>query len=203
MNPPGCGRGVDCLWALGQLLTRQSPSPVNSGVLQLLSTPPCRPHCPLTPQSNPNPSFPPVNYILYHEIIPTVSHSCSPLPCTPFSTGANPHSAGFSLIPPHHTHCLGSPQPVLINVCVWGGTLALGAGQVLHLANLAPGNKTTVAVRPAPQKMPPTTFQMALNVGAGIHPRPRRPLPGYATSVSEAQTMQCLEHASGARFSLK
>lgn len=100
--------------------------------------------------------------------------------------------------PPHP--CLGSPQPVLINVCVWGGTMALGAG---HLANLALGNKKTEAVRPAPQKMPPTTFQMAPNIGAGIHPRPRPPPPGYTTPGSEAQTMQCRERASGARFSLK
>lgn len=61
----------------------------------------------------------------------------------------------------------------------------------------------TGAAHPAPQKMPPTMFQMAPNIGAGIHPRPRPPPPGYTTSSSEAQTMQCLEHASGARFSLE
>lgn len=135
-----------------------------------MSTPPRRPHCPFTPQCNPNPSFQPVNCIIYHEIIPTISHACSPLPCTPFSTGANPYSAGFSLIPPHRTPCLGAPQPVLINVCVWGGTTVLGAGQVPHLANLAPGNKMTVAACPPPRKCPPLRSKWPLMSVLGFTP---------------------------------
>lgn len=58
------------------------------------------------------------------------------------------------------------------------GTISFGAGQVLHVAHLAPGNKTTVAACLTPQKMPaPPTFQMAPNISAGIQPRPGPPPP--------------------------
>lgn len=66
VSPPGCCRGVDYLWALAQLLSQAVPSPVNSGhcifcsllfvILTALQP----------PQSNPNPSFQPVDSIVYH-----------------------------------------------------------------------------------------------------------------------------------------
>lgn len=130
---------------------------------------------PQPPQSNPNPSFQPVDSIVYHSDHLTLLLTTS---MHPFFYRGKSHSAGFSLIPPHPTYCPGPPQPVLIKRGGGReGTIAFGAGQVLHLAHLAPGNKMTVAAYLTPQKMPRATFQMAPNISAGIQPRPRPPPP--------------------------
>lgn len=137
-TPSGCGRDVDYLRALGHVLSRAVPEPCEfwgvesfihalSSLLPLDRLPPS-PVWPPGSQSHPKPSSQPADSAVHHECHLIISLSW-PLPGTPFSTRVNPHSAGYSGIPPEPIHSPGTPQLVLINA---GGATALGAGQVLR-----------------------------------------------------------------------
>lgn len=199
MSPPGCRRAVHYLWALAQLLSQAFPSPVNSGALHLLFTPPRHPYCPSTPQSNPNPSVQPVDSMIYHSDHLTLLRTASLRPF--FHRGKSTLCRVF--LDPSPPHLL----PRLPTASAYQkagyreGTIAFGAGQVLHVAHLAPGNKTTVAACLMPQKMPPPPphSKWPLISVLGFNPD----LDLHHLRLWGPRPMQCLGHASGAQLLLK